>query len=624
MAASVDSAAMSARRALCTIVLLLSCVLGLPGGASAGARAELHYAVAIPAPHRQYVEVEVRVPAMRGKTVDLAMPAWTPGSYLVRDFGRHVYDTLATTAHGRVLPVDRVDKQTWRVQSDGAEFSFRYRVFADELSVRTSYVDSRFAVLNGTSVFMYVVGQLDRPAVVSMVPPRGWAAHTALPSVGSTWRATDYDTLADSPFVLGRAQVHRYRVGDTTVEYVYLAPNGSNADVPRLVSDSRRLVASFAELMGGMPLSQYKFLVVATPNGRGGLEHLDSTLMLLRSHGFDSEDGYRYAAGLAAHEFFHLWNVKRIHDPALGPFDYTKENYTDLLWFHEGFTSAMAPRALLHAGLTEPAEYLEDLEDLWHDYLARPGRDYEPLTQVSRDAWIKGYKPARNHRDVTISYYDKGELLGVLLDLELHRRSAMHDHRGSLAGLFARLWRERPAGASRRAVTMVDIVRAATAEAGEDMAWFFDRFVEGTEPLPLPAALLAAGVEVEAKAAWAVDADATRAERRAADRKRAWAGIVGSKAGIVAVVPGSPADRAGMALGDEAVAVDGVRTNDWRQAMARMADRRPGEAVTVAFYRGGRLETRAITLAPNPYQNWTFTLPDEGIEKLDRWLYRGD
>lgn len=616
---------MRAHRVSRVVAWLFCCALLLmSGGVQARGKATVHYEVSIPQPHTQYVHVDMHVSGTRGRHVDVAMPAWTPGSYLVRDFGRHVYDVLATDDDGKRLAFDRLDKQTWRVHHRGADFRVRYRVFADELSVRTSYLDSRFAVLNGTSVFLYVVGQLDRTSTLNVAPPVGWQVHTALPAAGKGWQAADYDTLADSPLVLGLADVRTYTVDDATFDYVYLAPSGSNADVDRLAADSKQIVTSFGQLLGGFPFARYKFLVVATPDGRGGLEHFDSTVMMVRSHSFDDEAGYRRAAGLAAHEFFHLWNVKRIHDRVLGPFDYARENYTDLLWFHEGFTSAMAERAMLHAGLIDGGKYLEGLQDSWRSFLRRPGRNYEPLAQVSRDAWIKGYQPARNHRDVTISYYQKGELLGVLLDLELHARSAKHGKQGSLAGVFRRLWHERKAGSTERSISVADVVRATSAEAGEDMAWFFARFVDGTDELTLPAALIATGVKVEADVAWATKPDVDAAARTLAERKRVWSGVVGDGSEIVNVVPRSPADRAGLALGDEVVAVDGVRADSWSEARERMADRRVGDTTTVAFYRGGRLEMRAIELGEDPYKVWKFSLPRDGASTpvLDRWLYR--
>ncbi|MEE9383306.1 MAG: PDZ domain-containing protein [Nannocystaceae bacterium] len=613
------------------VVLAAVAVMMPPSAAAAAAKSTapgVAYHVSISRPETQYVDIEMKVPAMRGRRIELAMPAWIPGSYLIRDFGRHVYAVAATDVKNTTLAVRRVDKQTWSVHTSGRAFTRRYRVFADDLSVRSSYVDSRFALLNGTSIFMYIKERAGRASTLSLSLPDGWGIHTALARHGSLFRAPSYDALVDAPLLLGKADTRRYQVDGTRFRYVLLAPAGTNADIDRLTADSHRFVRSFGELLGGFPFQAYTFLVVADPRRGGGLEHHNSTAMIVRPWAFTNNEAYTKAAGLGAHEFFHAWNVKRIHDRVLGPFDYSRENYTELLWFHEGFTSAMSQRALLHAGLIDADEYLSNLEDTWHRFLRKPGRNYTPLRQLSRDAWFKAYKRSANHANTVVSYYQKGELVGAMLDLELHLRSASHGQQGSLAGLFKRLWQERRPGDSERVITARDIVTAARREAGEEMAWFFDRFVSGTEELTLPDSLLRVGVGVRADEPWVVDNDTSDEEKFAAPRERAWSGIVGKGDEITNIVPGSPAERSAMMRDDEVLAIDGMRTRSWSEAASRLSERAPGDTVTIAFFRHGSLEARRLTLAPNPYQSWTFELAERGSSNskgqdlLDRWLYR--
>ncbi len=572
--------------------------------------------LSIPDPTDRYVHVRMQVADAPAARTSLAMPAWAPGSYLIRDFGRHVYELSAHDLQGRELDVERVDKQTWTIANRKAGFVVDYQVFADELSVRTSYVDDRIALLNGTSIFLYVVGELERAVDLEVVPPSGWAVHTGLDTVSKAddatprFRAVDYDELADSPLLLGQAEVRRYTVAGATIELVVAAPGGSNANVDRLGRESERVVRAFARMFNGLPLERYVFLVVADPVGGGGLEHHDSTAMIVRPFSFDDEEGYRAAQRLAAHEFFHLWNVKRIHDRVLGPFDYAHETYSDLLWFHEGFTETMESRALLRAGLVTPEQYLDGLADAWSSYVKKPGRNHTPIAQLSRDAWIKAYKPAANHGTTVVSYYEKGNLVGVCLDLELRLRARANQREGSLEGLFRRLWAQRDPSTNEVAITIDDIVAAASAEAGEDMREFFERYVYGTEELPLPQLLERAGFDVGHAAPSGRDA--------------VWSGIRGHTS-IDLVEPGSPADLAGLMLGDEVIAVGGARVRTISEANDRIVDAGVDAEVELSLFRRERLEQRVLKTTANPHERWWFELPNanEG-DDLELGRLRGE
>lgn len=614
------------------IAVLAACSLSQTAHARK-ARPQLEYRVELPQPHRQYVHITLRVGSPGSRALDLAMPAWTPGSYLVRDYAKHVYDVRATTDSGRPLPVTRRDKQTWRVEHGGRDFVVQYRVFAAEASVRASHVDDRHASLIGASLYMYPVGHRDRASTLKVVLPEGWSAHTALPpataraSDGEAWFAVaDYDTLVDSPIELGTPAMRQFVVDETHYDYVVTGAEGTAIDIDRLARDAEAVVAAQAELMGGLPLSRYVFLLRVSPRGGGGLEHHASTSMMMRRSAFDQERGYRSAARLAGHEHFHLWNVKRLHDRVLGPFDYRGENHSRLLWFHEGFTETMEAQGLLHAGLLTPREYLDDLGTRWTRYLKKPGRDRVSIAQVSFDAWIRAYQPQQNHANVSISYYEKGEYIGIALDLELRLRSASHGHAGSLPGLFRRLMASH--GADDRGLTMDDIVAAASAEAGEPMQWFFDAYVEGTKPLPLPQILARAGIDVSTTAPWLDDQGQekktlTDNERRA----RVYSGLsIGSGGSVRNVVPGSPADAAGLMRGDEVLAIGGRRADDTAIARTRLSDHDPGHAIVIAVFRDGRLIERTLTLQQSPHRTVRFSIdPKADIEPSvaavrDGWL----
>ena len=577
------------------------------------------------APQDHEYEVEMEVPALPGRPVaELVFPAWAPGSYMVRDFVRHVYRLAITGPGGRALPAERIDKQRWRVRTGGRPFRVRYRVFAFEASVRTSFLDGSHAYWNGTSLFFFVDGLTEHPCTVAVTPPpkRGWRVTTALPPVAGarlTFAARSFDELCDSPFEVGDHAVHRFSAGRTAFE---LALYGrTNADPRRLVDILRRVVTATGEIFGGFPFRRYVFIVHALPVGSGGLEHRASVTMDIAGLAFEDQVGYQRFADLAAHEFFHVWNVKRIRDRVLGPFDYTRENYTRLLWLHEGFTDYLANVIILRAGVTRPPHFWRFISEDWPKYAGRPGRNETPLDELSFEAWIKQYKPAENHVNRTVSYYEKGLWAGMALDLELRLRTG--GARG-LPELFRRLWnqirrRERP-------ISEADVRAAAAALARARMDAFFDRYIHGNEELPLPALWRRAGLRVRERAAWDErDRPEGDRDRLRSARARAWTGITlaPDRAMIKNVLPGSPAWRAGLTFNDEIVAVDGARVNAVTFAK-RVADRRPGDRARVAYFRADNLHETTLTLAESPERALVIHpdphAPAKARTVLTRWL----
>lgn len=566
----------------------------------------VRYEVAIPDPARRWVEVTMTVEHPGGLRSDLALPAWAPGSYLVRDFARNLDGLRAEDLQGRPLALERLDKQTWRIRHGSKGFRARYRIYAGEPGVRTSAVDDRHATLNGPTLFLYLIGDTARPAELRFTRlPAGWSAHGALPQTApGSFRAASYDVLVDTPFELGAPVVQSFDESGARIELVFAAPAGSNGDPARMAKALQPVIRAFARAMGGLPLARYVFLLVADDQSDGGLEHADSSLLEVKRDSFADDAGYQKLLSLAAHEFFHLWNVKRIRDAALVPYDYSREDHSELLWFHEGFTTTMSAQILVRAGVTPPADYLRELGVAWTAYLDKPGRNHASLRQLSYEAWIKLYKPSPGHYDTAVSYYEKGNLLGVCLDLELRLRSR---GKGSLAGVFRRLMASH--GARGVGITAADITAAASAEAGSDMAEFFRRHVDGTEELPLPELLARAGVRVEVRAPWQDERSPLAAQRR-----RSFTGLVLASDRVRAVIPDSPAARAGLMPGDEVIAVAGRRVRSGDEAAQRLADHAPGQTVALAFFRAGRLEQRTLTVGEDPRREHRFTLaPPEGL-----------
>jgi predicted metalloprotease with PDZ domain len=560
----------------------------------------------MPEPASHEFEIEMRVPALPDSdAAEIVFPTWAPGSYMVRDFVRHVFRLAVTDDRGRPLARERLDKQRWRVRSGGRAFRVRYRVFAFEATVRTSFLDDSHGYFNGTSVFFHVAGELSRPCRVTVVPPprARWRVATALrPVAGArhTCAAADFDELVDAPFEIGTHETRRFAVGRAKFELALYGRH--NADVARLVDILKRVAAATGHIFGGFPFDRYLFIVHALPVGSGGLEHRASVTMDIAGLSFEDEAGYRRFADLAAHEFFHAWNVKRLHDAALGRFDYTRENYTRLLWFFEGFTDYLAHIIMLRAGVTGDRDFFRMIAEDWPRYATRPGRNETPLDELSFEAWIKQYKPSENYVNRAVSYYERGLWAGMALDLEL--RLATGGRRG-LPEMFRRMW-DRLARVGW-AVTEEDVRDAAAAIAGRRLDRFFDRYVRSTDELPLPELWRRAGLKVGVRAPWdettkkPADRDRVRARRA-----RAWTGIDlhPERTLVRNVIPGSPAWRAGITFGDDIVAVGGARVNPATFAK-RVGDGNPGDRVRIAYFRRDLLNEATLTLAESPDRAWT-------------------
>ena len=559
----------------------------------------MRYRVQLEEPTGHEIAVSMVIPALPDREeVTIGMPAWAPGSYLVRDFVRHVYDLEVTDARGRPLPISRADKQHWRIVTGGRAATVRYRVFAFEETVRTSYFDDRHAYWNGTSLFFYLEGDLARPHEVEVHCPRGWRVSTALPQVpGRTnvFRAPDYDVLVDSPFEVGTHDLHTFRVEGTRFEVALFGR--TNADVPRVLADLKRIVTATGRLFGGFPFDRYLFIVHALTARGGGLEHAQSCTLSIAGLAFEEEKAYQRFNELAAHEFFHAWNVKRIHDRLLGPFDYSRETHTRLLWFHEGFTEYMESIVLLRAGLLTPQTYLGDLAEDWGRYETRPGRDVTPLSELSFEAWIKLYKPADNHHNRTVSYYEKGKWAALVLEILLRQGTK---GRHGVETLFQRLWRK--FGRKGLGLDEADIEAEVSALGGRAVGGYFRRFVHGREPLPVLALLRRAGITVRLES----PSRAEKGDAIKAARLRGWAGITwvtpgppGDRAVVRTVVPGSPAWKAGLTYGDEVVAVGGARVLG-STVTRRLLDRPPGHTLEVHVFRRELLRITRLTLGRNP------------------------
>jgi predicted metalloprotease with PDZ domain len=530
--------------------------------------------------------VEARFP-VGGLFIHLRLPLWTPGSYLIREYERHLQDLECDDGEGQPLPVEKIDKTTWRVDArDTRTIRVRYRVYAYELTVRTAHLDEGHGFWNGACLFLYVDTLRDRPAHVQVRAPEGWRATTALTEKGGVFVAEDYDQLVDSPFEVGTHEL----VPFTAQGRPHQLAIWGRVDKPReeLTADITKIIDQASALFGGVPYDAYTFLLLCAPNAYGGLEHARSCTLLCSPFTFAPRKKYEEFLELVSHEFFHLWNVKRIHPTALGPFDYQREAYTRSLWVMEGVTSYYDRHLLVRAGLQSPARYLDKLGDELAKVLATPGRMRQSLEESSFDAWIKLYRPDENTVNSTISYYLKGGIVALLLDLEIRVRS---QGARSLDDVMRLLWRR--FGQPGEGFADGEVQTVFEEAAGVPLGQFFNKYVRGRDEIDPTELLASVGLTVEAS--WGEDPPAGGSP--------AWLGVLtrddhGSLM-VSAQLAGGPAEAAGLYAGDEIVALDGFRVQA-STLKERLALRRAGERVSLAVFRRDELRTVEVTLTERP------------------------
>lgn len=539
-------------------------------------------------------DVELALPAEAVASAAVAaLPAWTPGSYLVRDYARFV-DRVRILEGRRERPLEKLDKQRWQLPASKRELTLRYRVYGNDLTVRTNHVDASHAQIIPAATFLYLEGQLDRPVEVRFEGfPEAWKVASALPMQRGSYLARDYDTLVDSPFELGAFRQRRFKTGGAVFELAFTGLH--NGDEGRIAEATQKIVEAVGAIFGGFPFKRYVFFFTFTPKLRGGLEHKDCTSLISDSHAFDKPEGYFALYQLVAHEFFHAWNVKRLHDPVLGPFDYSRENPTKMLWFHEGLTSYMEHVIVLRAGVVPWSHTSKELARCWSEQVQRPGRLEQSLEESSWDAWIRFYKQHEFSPNSSVSYYDKGEMVAWLMDAAIREGSR---GQAGLADLFARLWTRH----GERRLTDADVRRGFRELSGKDPAPFWEAYLSGCAELDPGSLRQAFGLILEARAPWEALSPEEQKDPTLLRRARSWTGLVVAANGptVQNVIPGSPAAAAGLSFGMEILAVDGWRTATAAEAQRALAHPGPGGTARVLAADRGRVFEAAVPVVDSP------------------------
>lgn len=568
----------------------MSSLLVILFGAGALAAAPIHYTVSMPRPETHYFEISGRIENVAGPQLRLVMPVWTPGSYLVREFARNVQDFSASAEH-KALAWEKVSKNVWQVATDGASVvEVKYRVYANDLGVRTSDLDDEHGYFNGANLFFYPEGRLQEPYKLTVVPKGDWQVATGLDPIEgepNAFLAPDYDVLVDSPVEMSRFEVLEFSVRGVPHKIVIHGP--TRFDRGRMAGDIRKVVEKQVELFGDIPYKRYVFLLHAGLGGGGGLEHLNSTSLQTGKLSFRKERDWEGFLSLVSHEFFHLWNVKRIRPRALGPFNYTQENYTRVLWFSEGVTDYYADLILARAGLVTPKRYLKMVAKAIYTYRGTPGRLVQSASASSFDTWIKQYRPDENSVNSSISYYDKGYMLGLLLDMEIRSRTSGARSLDDVMRYLNENFAKKGVGFPEE-----ELPKIVEQLSGASVDQFWRDYVDGTRELPFEGYLEGAGLLLASKPMPDDKEDREKINTVSF-------GVIheeqGGKLMVQSVLTGSPAELGGINAGDEILALDGIRVSAENFA-ERLRDFTPGDRTLVSVFRGNKLRSFQVTLGP--------------------------
>ncbi len=549
------------------------------------ADAEVEYTVAVQGDDRTAYHVELAVRNVADSVVALELPNWAPGAYRITNAWRRVQNLAASDSSGTALAVTRPDSLTWLVHGGAARaFTVRYAVEPGATANNRAFLRDQVGLLDGPATFMHLRGGQNLPSHVRFDLPAGWRVGTGLMATpdSTIFFAPSYDVLIDSPVLLGRFQRWVFTAASTPHQ-VLVANDGEPAafDTIAFVAMVRRIAATAIGVFGQAPYKDYSFIFVV--GGGGGLEHLNSTTI-----GLDAgrmADDVKNASGVVAHEFFHAWNVKRIRPAILGPFDYTREQRTLDLWFAEGNTNYYAALINVRSGLITPDQFRTQLGNLIGSHHANPAR---LLVSPERSSWTTWDSPEVNGGNA-ISYYDQGELLGLLLDIAIRDST---DNRTSwddvMRYMFARY-------AGERGFASEDLLHAVNQVSGHDFEDFWRKYISGTEEIPWNDFLARIGWQVEFRDSLVpVDLRASLAPP---------AGALGVAGGspywrVLTVAPGGAFAEAGLMSGDEIVQVDGVDATA-PGAFDPFRRLQPGGTVRLEVRRAGR--PRALTLVGRPY-----------------------
>ncbi len=531
----------------------------------------------------------------------LALPAWIPGSYMIREFAKNIVQ-ISAKANGKKVPLEKLSKDCWQVPPVKGVLTLEYEVYAWDLSVRAAHLDQSHGFFNGTSVFLRVLGQEDTPHVIEIERMdvsacKNWQVATSLPEHKAkrygfgSYLAANYDELIDHPVEMGEFALATFKAHGVPHDVVVtgVVPN---LDLDRLCTDLKKIceaqIAFFEPKSKRAPMERYVFMTMAVGDGYGGLEHRASTALICQRNDLPCKgdapeamsDGYRSYLGLCSHEYFHTWNVKRIKPAVFAPYDYQNETYTSLLWLFEGFTSYYDDLVLVRAGIIDEKAYFDLLGKTINAVLRGPGRFKQSVAESSFDAWVKYYRRDENTPNAVVSYYTKGSLVALALDLTIRAKT---DGEKSLDDVMQALWQRYgkdfyTPGHVQRGVFEEEVEELAEEICGAKLADFFATYVHGTSDIPLAKLLADFGVSYSDECAKKKPSLEVQLAKDGNDCK------------LATVFEGGAAHQAGLSGGDILLAIDGLRVVNGGSNVAALLGRyKVGSKVELHVFRRDEL-----------------------------------
>lgn len=572
---------------------------------------QISYKLSMPNPNNHYFHVEMELSNFKEKQLSIKLPVWAPGSYMVREFAKHVDLVDAKNQDGKSLKIKKQDKNTWLIDSDKSnKVTVKYEVYAFDLTVRTSFLDHTHAYVNGTSVFMYVNGYQQLQGRLDVFPhPSFKDVATSLKTAGDalasdgvfSFRFDDFDQLVDCPIEIGNHEKFEFMAAGVNHRVVIYGEG--NYDIPILKKDMARICNATTAVFGKNPNDDYLFIIHNTESGGGGLEHMNSTTLNVKRFSYD---GTRYLGflSLVAHEYFHLWNVKRLRPFELGPFDYNKENYTSLLWVMEGFTSYYDELLLRRSDFYTKDQYLKTLFGTLNAVENQPGNKIQPVAHASFDAWIKLYYPNENSYNATISYYSKGQLIGAVIDALIISSS-----KGSKSlDDFMCLLYEKYFIKAKRGFKEEEFKKDLEEFIGLNLDGFFADFIHGTKPLEYEKVFESVGVKVIKQVKVEPFFGTSLSENN-------------GKLTVSRVQSNSAAEKAGISAKDEIIAIDGFRTNQngFNEFIGRI---QVNDSFEVLISRDGKIMNLKAVMGEVNKVNYTYQLDSDASKSAlcNYWL----
>ena len=538
---------------------------------------DISYHVSWPEPHTHYYHVEMTIRRSDTGDLDLRVPAWRPGRYIIQNYARYFIDVEAEDANGNALPFVKTDKGTWRIDAGTSKnVVVRYRNYARVLDAGESYLDASEAYINPITVLMYVPGAEFTPSLISFDKPADWKVATALDydEEKGGYPTESYHELVDSPFIIS-PDFELLSFDHEGARYELVFQGEGNYDPEKVIDDVRRIAQEQTDIMKITPYERYVFLYHLLPTSFGhGVEHKNSTSIVIGPADFNDRNFYYRLLGVTSHELFHVWNVERIRPEAIYHPDYSRENYTTTMWVYEGITSYYTALTIARAGLRTPEQYLSNLSRTLRGYDNAYGRTVTSVAMTSWNSWVSSNAPP----NTTYSFYTAGSVLGLLLDLEIRGRT---ENDKSLDDVFRFLYAEY--AAKDRGVPEDGFQEAVEKVAGSSFQPFFEAYVYGLEEIDYNEFFKHAGLKLE---------------KLTAGRSASLGINVNDQqggAGITRVNPGSSAEEAGMIIGDVIVALDEYRISA-QNIQEVLTAYRPGQSASVQFFRNNKLHTAQLTL----------------------------